>query len=51
MPAATEALRELILPFIGRDTITSHFSRTRREIPLPSLPMTSAAPPLKLVLR
>ena len=45
MPAATEALSELILPFIGSDTMKSHFSRTRRLIPLPSEPTTRATAP------
>ena len=45
IPAATDALSELTLPFIGSDTIKSHFSFTRRLIPLPSEPMTRATEP------
>ena len=48
MPAATDALREFILPFIGIERITSHFSLTRRLTPLPSLPITSPIEPVKL---
>ena len=46
IPAATEALREFILPRIGREAMKSHFSRTRRPMPLPSEPMTRAMLPL-----
>ena len=45
MPAATEALSELILPFMGRETIKSHFSLTRRLMPFPSEPTTRATLP------
>ena len=40
--AATEALREVMCPFIGMETIWSHRSFTKRDRPLPSAPMTSA---------
>ena len=46
MPAATEALREVIFPFMGRDTIKSHFSFTSLPIPFPSEPITSPTGPL-----
>ena len=46
MAAALDALRELTLPFIGMLTTKSHFSRTRRLMPNPSLPMTIAAGPV-----
>src|SRR5699024_303316 len=39
---ATDALRDDSLPFIGRLTVQSHFSFTRRLIPFPSLPLTIA---------
>ena len=45
--AATEALRELILPFIGIEITPSHFSLTNRLTPLPSEPMTIAVAPVK----
>ena len=38
--AATEALRLLTCPFIGSETISSQFSRTKRDKPKPSLPTT-----------
>jgi hypothetical protein len=42
MAVATEAFKELILPFIGIDAIVSHLFRTRSDSPAPSLPMTIA---------
>src|SRR5699024_5957791 len=39
---ATDALRDDSLPFIGRLTVQSHFSFTRRLIPFPPLPITIA---------
>ena len=47
MPAATEAFRLSSWPFIGRETLRSQFSSVRRLMPLPSLPTTSATPPVK----
>ena len=44
-PAATEALSEFIFPFIGIDTMKSHFSLTSRLMPFPSEPITSPTPP------
>jgi len=44
-PAATEALSEFIFPFIGNDTMKSHFSLTSLLIPLPSDPITRPTPP------
>ena len=49
LPAAAEALSELTFPFIGRLTVKSQLSRTRRPIPSPSEPMTSAIGPVKSV--
>ncbi len=45
--AALEALRELILPYIGIVRTKSHFSFTRRPTPLPSLPITMAIGPVR----
>ena len=45
--AAAEALRELILPNMGMDTVKSQVSSTRRPRPEPSLPMTMAAGPFR----
>ena len=39
-PAATEALRDSTQPVMGTDMMTSQFSRTSREMPLPSEPTT-----------
>src|SRR5699024_7530495 len=40
--AATDAFRDVTCPFIGRLTVQSHFFNTKRPIPFPSLPMTTA---------
>ena len=45
--AAALAFREEIWPLMGMLTRKSQFSRTRRLIPLPSLPMTMAAGPFR----
>ena len=44
------ALLEFILPFIGIESVTSHFSLTSLPTPLPSEPITSAIAPFKLLL-
>lgn len=49
MPPATEAFRDVMFPSMGRETRKSHFSLIRREIPLPSEPMTSPTGPEKSV--
>ena len=41
-PAATDALRELIFPNIGKLIIASHFFATNLPMPFPSLPITMA---------
>jgi hypothetical protein len=48
--AATEALSEDKAPAIGIDTKKSHFSRTRREMPSPSEPITRATGPFRFAL-
>ena len=45
--AALLAFNDVILPFIGIDTLKSHFSLTRRLIPFLSLPITMAIGPVK----
>ena len=47
MEAAAEAFRELILPAMGMETMTSQFFRTSWLMPTPSLPMTMAAGPFR----
>ena len=46
-PKATDALRELTLPFNGRERILSHFFFVRAETPLFSPPTTSATSPVR----
>ena len=46
-PAATEAFRESILPFIGMDAVKSHFSFMSLPTPSPSFPMTRPIGPLR----
>ena len=48
--AAVDTLKELTWPYMGIDTIPSQASFTTRDTPSPSLPMTSAQGPSKLVL-
>ena len=47
IPAATETLKESTCPAAGMLTRKSHFSRTRRCMPAPSLPMTMQTFPLR----
>ena len=44
-PAATEAFRESMSPFMGMAATMSHFSFTSRPTPSPSFPMTSPIGP------
>ena len=46
--AALDALRELILPYIGIERTKSHFSLTSLPTPLPSFPITMAIGPVRL---
>ena len=47
--AAVETLKELTWPYMGMETMPSQVSFTTRDTPSPSLPMTRAQGPLKLV--
>ena len=47
IPADTEALSDVIFPFIGIFTRKSQFSFTNLLIPNPSLPITMAIAPFK----
>ena len=49
IPAATEALSELIFPSMGSFIIKSHFFWMRALIPKPSEPITRAQPPVRSV--
>ena len=47
--AAVDTLKEFTWPYMGMDTMPSQVSFTTRDTPSPSLPMTRAQGPLKLV--
>ena len=46
-PAATEAFKESISPFMGIDAMKSHVSFTSLDTPWPSLPITSPIGPFR----